>query len=198
MQNYDMPQEIASQLSSLSTEQVEAVREYLQELSFLNGDEPEKNSKYLTFMCCAQVFGIGIGQVIQIIRIPPITPLPDCSSYMKGVIAVRDEMIPVMDLRTRLGKDTEVDCNKNCIVIITVQGRSIGMIVDSISNVETILLEEICQPPQQDNCKANYLIGIVKRETVILLVDADHLLTARDFEGVLDLPNIQTMQPIEA
>ena len=152
----------------------------------------------MTFMCCGQVFGIGIGQVIQIIRIPPITPLPDCSSYMKGVIAVRDEMIPVMDLRTRLGKDTEVDCNKNCIVIITVQGRSIGMIVDSISNVETILPEEICQPPQQDNCKANYLIGIVKRETVILLVDADHLLTARDFEGVLDLPNIQTMQPIEA
>ena len=44
MQNYDMPQEIASQLSSLSTEQVEAVREYLQELSFLDGDEPERTA----------------------------------------------------------------------------------------------------------------------------------------------------------
>jgi purine-binding chemotaxis protein CheW len=187
MQNNEIQQELASRLSALSEEQAEAVREYLQGLSPLDEEETDANTKYLTFQCGGQMFGIGIRQVIQIIRVPSITPLPESSSYMKGVIDVRDEMIPVIDLRMKLGKDGTVDSSKNCIVIVTIQGRSVGMIVDSINNVETIMPEEICQPPHQDTHGADYLIGIVKKDTVILLVDADLLLTACDLNEVLDL-----------
>lgn len=81
----------------------------------------------------------------------------------------------------------EADCtDQNCIVIMSVQGRSFGAVVDCVCNVETILPEEICLPPQQDDRKTNYLTGIAKREAVILLVDADYLLTACDLERLLD------------
>ena len=59
--------------------------------------------------------------------------------------------------------------------------------VDCVCNVETILPEEICLPPQQEERKGNYLTGIAKRDTVILLIDADHLFAAGDLEQMLDV-----------
>lgn len=198
MQNDALYQELASQLSALSAEQAEAVRDYLRELSASGGDEAEKNNKYLTFLCCEQMFGIDIRQVIQIIRIPSITPLPDSLPYMKGVVAMRGEMVPVIDLRIRLGRDAAIDSSRNCIIVISARERSVGIIVDSISSVEAIQPEEICQPPRQEDHKTNYLIGIVKRDAVILLIDADNLFTAQDFDDVLDIPTVQAAQPSEA
>lgn len=192
MQGNDLYQEIISQLSALSAKQTETVRDYLRELSTSDDAPMETDKKYLTFSCCDQVFGIDIYQVIQITRILPITPLPDSSPYMKGVIAVRDEMMPVIDLRVRLGRAAELDKEKNCIVIVRAQEQSFGLIVDSICNVESIPPEEICPPPKQDDSKSRYLLGIVKRDAVILLVDVEHLLAERDFETMLDLPAIQT------
>jgi purine-binding chemotaxis protein CheW len=198
MQSYELQQEIAAQLAGLTGEQAEAVREYLQQLSASGGEGEKTDNKYLTFLCCGQVFGMDIRQVIQIIRIPSITPLPESAPYMKGVIAVRGEMVPVIDLRIRLGREAEVDYNKNCIVIISVQGQSVGILVDSISNVETITKEEICQPPHSDEHRANYLIGMVKRDGVILLIDGDYLLTAQDFNRVLDVPAAAALQEMDA
>lgn len=194
MQGYDVHQELAAQLSTLSTEQAEAVREYLRELSASGEGQAAQAPKYLTFLCCGQMFGLDIRQVIQIIRIPPITPLPESAPYLKGVISVRSEMIPVLDLRIRLGQETPVDSSQNCIVIITVQGRSMGILVDAIRNVEAIPPEEICPPPRQEERRAAYLAGIVKRDAVILLVDADYLFTAQDVEGILDLSALQAAQ----
>ena len=191
MQNDVLHQELASQLSALSPEQAEAVQNFLRELSVSGGDQGGEADKYLTFLCCDQMFGINIHQVIQIIRIPSITPLPDSSPYMKGVVALRGEMVPVIDLRIRLGREAVIDSSRNCIIVISAQERSVGIIVDAISNVETIQPEEICQPPRQEEHKSNYLIGIVKRDAVILLIDADSLFAAQDLEDVLGIPAVQ-------
>lgn len=188
MQEYDdLCQDIASQISRLPIEQIEEVRQYVQELSQTDIQHEEQQNKYLTFLCCDQIFGINIQQVIQILQIPQITPLPDSPPYMRGVISLREEMVPILDLRIRLGRG-EADCTaQNCIVIISVQGRSFGAVVDCVCNVETILPEEICQPPQQDERKANYLRGLAKRDTVILLIDADYLLAEGDLAHILDV-----------
>lgn len=187
MQIDALRREIADRLSNLSDEQVEALWEYMQILTAADGDPLENSNKYLTFFCCDQVFGMNIRQVVQIIGIPPITPLPESSAYLRGVAAVRDEMIPAVDLRVRLGRDPVVDSGKSCMVVTNVQDRSIGILVDAISNVETILPEEICPPPRQDGHNADYVTGIVKRNAVILLVDVNALLTAGDLD-LLHMP----------
>lgn len=187
MGEYELHQDIAEQISNLPTEQAEEVRRYIEELCQADIQREEQRSKYLTFMCCQQTFGVNIQQVIQILRIPPITPLPDSLPYMKGVISLREEMVPVIDLRIRLGREEAAYTDQNCIVILNVQGRSFGAVVDCVCNVETILPEEICLPPQQEERKGNYLTGIAKRDTVILLIDADHLFAAGDLEQMLDV-----------
>lgn len=187
METYDLYPDIALELSKLSPEQVDAVRAYLQELGASGAGQEEHRNKYLTFSCCGQIFDVPIRQVRQILRIPEITRLPDSLPYMKGVISLREEMVPVIDLRIRLGKAPEADSGQTCIVIVTVQEHAVGMIVDSVSNVESLSPEEICPPPRQEEHKANYLTGIAKRETVILLVNPDNLFTAHDFNSILDL-----------
>lgn len=187
MQIDELRREITDRLPTLSDEQVEALWEYMQILMAADVDALENSNKYLTFFCCDQVFGMDIRQVVQIIGIPPITPLPESSAHLRGVASVRDDMIPVVDLRVRLGRDPVADSGKSCMVVTNVQDRSIGILVDAISNVETILPEEICPPPRQEGHNADYVTGIVKRNTVILLVDVDALLTAGDID-LLNMP----------
>ena len=187
MQIEELRREICDRLPNLSDDQVEALWEYMQILTAADVDALENSNKYLTFYCCDQVFGMDIRQVVQIIGIPPVTPLPESSPHMRGVASVRDEMIPVVDLRVRLGKEAVAVSEKSCLVVTNVQDHSIGILVDAISNVETILPEEICPPPRQDGHNAEYLTGIVKRNTVILLVDVDALLTAKDID-LLNMP----------
>lgn len=187
MQEYDLCQDIAAQISKLSSEQIEQVQQYIKNLGQADIQCEEQQNKYLTFLCCEQTFGINIQQVIQILQIPQITSLPDSLPYMKGVISLREEMVPIIDLRIRLGRGEAEYTNQNCIVIMSVHGRSFGAVVDCVCNVETILPEEICLPPQQDDRKANYLRGIAKHDTVILLIDADHLFTDGDLEHILDV-----------
>lgn len=187
MQIEELRREICDRLPTLSDDQLEALWEYMQILTAADVDALENSNKYLTFYCCDQVFGMDIRQVVQIIGIPPVTPLPESSPHMRGVASVRDEMIPVVDLRVRLGKEAVAVSEKSCLVVTNVQDHSIGILVDAISNVETILPEEICPPPRQDGHNAEYLTGIVKRNTVILLVDVDALLTAKDID-LLNMP----------
>ena len=187
MREHDLYQDISSQISKLSFEQVEEVRQYIKQLGQDDRQQTEQQNKYLTFICCEQTFGVNIRQVIQILQIPQITSLPDSLPYMKGVISLRDEMVPVIDLRVRLGCEEINYTDQNCIVIMSVQGRSFGMVVDCVCNVETILPEEICLLPPQDDEKANYLLGIAKRDTVILLIEADQLFAAHDLQQILDI-----------
>lgn len=187
MREYDLCQEIATQISKLSPEQMEDVRQYIQELGQTELQDEERRNKYLTFVCCEQTFGVNIQQVIQILQIQEITALPDSLPYMKGVISLRGEMVPIIDMRVRLGRDTAGGTEQTCIVIMNVQGRSFGAIVDRVCNVETILPEEICTPPKRNGQNTKYLRGIAKRDRVILLLDADYLFGEGDLAHILDI-----------
>lgn len=186
MQEKEAQLDLARQLSQLSAEEIQSVQEYLQSLS-TNDSNTERFQKYLSFSCCGQIFGICIDQIIQIIQINQITPLPDYPPYIKGVISIRGEMVPVMDLRLRLGKSEIQYDNHSCIIIVDVQGHSFGLMVESVNSMETIPEEEICPPPQREH-KASYLIGIAKRDPVILLLDVNCLLTSHELGELLDLP----------
>ena len=98
-------------------------------------------------------------------------------------------MIPVMDLRLRLGNTETPYNNHTCIVIVDIQGRSFGLIVDAVNDVERIPEHEICPPPTQTNCDASYLEGIAKREHIILILSIDYLLSENEINSILNLPD---------
>lgn len=178
-------QQLALQISNLSNDQVEAVETYLLELFNVQTDYSETGKKYLAFLCGDQLFGIHVSQVVQIIQVLPITPLPNSIPHIKGVVNVREDMIPVVDLRLRLGKPETVYDSRTCIVIVTVRSRPLGLIVDAVNDVETICDADIYELPKQGESEMNYLTGIAKRESVILLLDTNFLLETEELDSLL-------------
>lgn len=189
MQEQRIQSDIASLLSQLNGEQIDTVTSYLHELSGENEEHKVSSDKYLTFWCNNQLFGIGIGQVVQIVHMMDITPLPDFPSYIKGILLIRGELTPIMDLRLRLGQQVSDYSERTCIILIRIDSRSFGLIVDAVNDVETISPQDICPPPQQSDHKANYLIGIAQRTQVILLLDVDYILSEKEIGEIIDVSN---------
>ncbi len=98
-----------------------------------------KTGKYLTFSIAKEDYGISIMKVKEIIEVMPVTPMPQTPPYVKGVINLRGKIIPVADLRTKLGIQESEYTDRSCIVILetTKDERTvlIGMVVDSVSEV---------------------------------------------------------------
>lgn len=139
--------------------------------------------KWLTFWLQEQLFGVAIAHVEQIVSMQPITAVPEYPPYVKGIINQRGAMIPVIDLRMRLGKP-EVDyTDHTCIIINNVDDELVGFIVDEVDAVIDIPAEHIAPPPKMGADSANrYLTGIARvtndhqQEMVILCLNAAKIL----------------------
>ncbi|MGO9017316.1 MAG: chemotaxis protein CheW [Syntrophobacteraceae bacterium] len=98
-----------------------------------------KTGKYLTFSVANEDYGISIMKVKEIIEVMPVTPMPQTPPYVKGVINLRGKIIPVADLRAKLGIQESEYTDRSCIIVLetTREGRTIliGMVVDSVSEV---------------------------------------------------------------
>jgi purine-binding chemotaxis protein CheW len=151
-------------------------------------DTDEMKGKYLTFWTDNQLFGVPISDVVQIIGIQEITPVPDSPLYAKGVINLRGSIIPVIDVRLRFKKAEEKYNERTCIIVTKIDESYIGFIVDSVDEVTTISDEDISSPPKVSNDHTNaYLTGIGKVENkVVLLLDTSKILNESEFELVKD------------
>jgi purine-binding chemotaxis protein CheW len=142
--------------------------------------------KFLTFWTDNELFGVPISDVVQIISMQGITPLPDFPDYAKGVINLRGNIIPVIDIRIRFGKP-EAEYNENtCIIVTSLDDSYMGFIVDSVDEVLDIEEDDITPSPKVSKEITNkYLTGIGQaNEKVILLLDTAKILTENEFRKV--------------
>ena len=101
-------------------------------------------TKVLTFYIGEQVYGIEIPDVIEIIEVPPITAVPGVPSYIKGIINVRSKIVPVVNIRSRFGKEEIPFNDRTCIIIVsTGDDVSVGLIVDSVADVIPVTEQHI-------------------------------------------------------
>ena len=149
-------------------------------------DTNEMKGKYLTFWTDKQLFGVPISDIVQIIGNQEITPIPDSPHYAKGVINLRGNIIPVIDVRLRFGKEEAEYDEKTCIIVSKIEESHIGIIVDSVDEVTTINDEDISLPPRMSKDRTNfYLTGIGKIENkVVMLLDTSKILNKDEFELV--------------
>ncbi|SPF51464.1 Chemotaxis signal transduction protein (fragment) [Candidatus Desulfosporosinus infrequens] len=118
----------------------------------------------------------------------PITEIPEMPEYIKGIINLRGKIIPVMDVRLRFRKPFREYNDRTCIVVIEISEVSVGLIVDSVSEVIAIPDEEIVAPPSMAKEGNRYIKGIGKVGTdVKLLLDSDKLLNDTELEGLSEL-----------
>ena len=150
--------------------------------------EDTQKGKFLTFCMGNDFYGIEIKYVTEIIGLQPITEIPEMPEYIKGIINLRGKIIPVMDVRLRFRKPFREYNDRTCIVVIDINEVSVGLIVDSVSEVMSIPDEEIVAPPSMSKEGNKYIKGIGKVGTdVKLLLDSDKLLNDTDLESLSDL-----------
>ncbi len=142
-----------------------------------NTADSEMKGKYLTFFTDDQLFGVSIADVVQIVGMQEITEIPEFPHYAKGIINLRGEIIPIVDMRLRLGKPEAEYNERTCIIVTTINGRCIGLIVDQVDEVTDIKDELISPSPTVSGAGESYLTGIGRLSNkVVLLLDTKRLL----------------------
>lgn len=135
-------------------------------------EENAQKDKYLTFYLEGEAYGIEIRHVTEIIGIQPITQVPELPGYVRGIINLRGKIIPVMDVRVRFNKKPQNYDERTCIVVVEVNDLSVGLIVDTVSEVMSISEENTVQMPNMGKAHHNrYVkrIGKVNHEVKLLL-----------------------------
>ncbi len=155
------------------------------EQDLLGMDEDTQKGRFLTFVVGRESYGIEIQYVIEIIGLQPITEIPELPEYIKGIINLRGRIIPVMDIRLRFKKQFREYNDRTCVIVIDIKDTSIGLIVDSVSEVMSIPDEQIVSSLEVGNGGNRYLKGIGKTgNEVKLILDCDKLLNEEEVENI--------------
>lgn len=149
-------------------------------------EEDTQKGKYLTFTVGSEVYGLEIQYITEIIGIQKITQMPELPEYMKGIINLRGKIIPVMDMRIRFKKAPREYNDRTCVIVVEIKGLSVGLIIDSVSEVISIPDQNIVKPPQINNEIGNrYIKGIGKVvNEVKLLIDCEKLFTSYELDDL--------------
>lgn len=154
----------------------------------LEEEEDTQRGKYLTFSLGNEFYGIEIKYVTEIIGLQPITEIPELPKHIKGIINLRGKIIPVMDVRLRFKKPFKEYYDRTCVIVIDIQDVSVGLIVDSVSEVLSIEEEQIVPPPHISKDGNKYIKAIGKvGDEVKLILDCDKLLNDDDIEYIANI-----------
>jgi purine-binding chemotaxis protein CheW len=143
-----------------------------------------RGGKYLTFRIGREEYGLEILRVREIIGYMDITPVPRASRHIKGVINLRGQVIPVFDLRARLGLEPQLPTEQTCIIVVDITSdgrrRHAGIVVDAVCEVVNIANESIEETPQFDSSvDAEVILGLGKiGGSIKILLNIDKVLAA--------------------
>lgn len=127
-------------------------------------------------------YGINIQYVQNIVRMMNITRVPKAKYYIKGVVNLRGEIIPVMSVRLKFNLEDDVLSNETRIIFVNVEGNEIGLIVDEVKEVIQLSSENIdiiTQDPTDE--KDNYVYGVGKvGDALVTLLNVEELIRVND------------------
>ena len=132
-------------------------------------------------------FGVPIGIVHEIVRVPEVTAVPDAVSYVEGVINLRGKIIPIVDLRKRFAAPQAAPDRKNRILVAKIGETMVGLIVDAASEVLRLPASDIDPAPTTvfEGETSNYVTGVGKLNgRLIILVDLEKVLGQRELRRV--------------
>ncbi len=132
----------------------------------------------VSFHLGAEIYGVEITKVREIILMCEITEVPQTPHYVRGLINLRNTVIPVIDLRTRFGLPTMEQSQDSRILVIHIGQKMVGIVVDGVDEVLRISTDQIAPTPDTVVSMGNeYLNGLVKMENqILILLDIDKIL----------------------
>jgi purine-binding chemotaxis protein CheW len=145
------------------------------------------HGEYLTFRLGAEEYGIDILRVQEIRSYEQPTRIANAPSFLKGVVNLRGVIVPIVDLRLKLGCDSAEYNHFTVVIVLNVRGRVVGAVVDSVSDVLELSGEAIRPAPQLNSTiDANYITGIGSvADRMLILMDIEALMSSSDM-GLMD------------
>ncbi|WP_058306803.1 chemotaxis protein CheW [Gracilibacillus massiliensis] len=147
----------------------------------------ETMTKTIIFKLNNQEYGANIDQILSIERLEEIVSLPQTSDFIKGIINLRGDVTPIIDLRTRLGMKELEPTEQTRVLIAKVQGVQVGLIVDEATDVIDISPEVVEDAPELvKGVDHRYMKGVAKLEDrgMLLLLDLNHVLSLDELDEV--------------
>lgn len=144
----------------------------------ITNEEKQDNSQaghFLTFETDGLTFGVSTEQVIEIITNHNIRPLPLVPEYIRGIINLRGQIIPIIDMRIRLGKEFMEYTSSSCIIILDIGADRVGICVDAVCQVLTIDTSLAKPIPLSENQKLATSMVSIETDKVVLLLDSPAL-----------------------
>ncbi len=151
---------------------------------------PDREGKYLTFALAQEEYGLEILKVREIIGYIDVTAVPQTPHHVKGVINLRGQVIPVVDLRAKFDMETADVTDETCIIVVEItQGPrkcSMGIVVDRVQEVLDIAGDLIEESPQFGaTVDTSFILGMGKiGDSVKILLDIDRVLAGDNLEGI--------------
>ena len=136
----------------------------------------------LSFLVGGQDYCIDIMSVREIRGGTRATPLPHAPHFMRGVINLRGTVLPIMDLSSRLDLDAEIDSDRNVIIVVADGARTVGLMVDAVSDILAVPEDDLQPPP---DLKANNERSFI---SALMIVD-NRMIRVLDLDAVLPPPN---------
>ena len=140
----------------------------------------------VTFKIADEEFGVDILKVQEIIRMMPITKVPNAPSFVEGVINLRGKVIPVIDMRKRFGLPTSKHDSSTRIEVMDLRGQIVGFVVDAVSEVLRIKESTVEPPPAVvAGVGSEYMRGVGKlQDRLLILLDLDKLLNPSELDSL--------------
>ncbi len=148
--------------------------------------------QFLTFRIGKEYFGIELEQTREILEYTGVTEVPLMPSFLSGVINLRGEMVPVIDLAVRLGRGAIQVQRRTCIIVVEIhaqdQDHVLGLLADGVSEVVEIPNQEIEKAPSFGaNIRAEFIQGIAKRDgQFVVLLDAANALSVNELANLVE------------
>jgi len=158
----------------------------------------DKELQVVGFRIGRETFGLPIASVREIVRVPEITSVPNAPDYIEGVINLRGRIIPVVDLRKRFGEKSLETSKKNRIVVVEMESRAIGLLVNSASEVLKIPPSEI-EAPQNvfPEGELNYIRGVGKlKGRLVILLDLSRVLQRGELHQLEEYAEEEAAEPV--
>ncbi|GGC90246.1 chemotaxis protein CheW [Undibacterium terreum] len=144
-------------------------------------------NEFLAFTLGKEEYGIDILKVQEIRGYEAVTRIANAPDFLKGVINLRGIIVPVVDMRIKFNLGEPTYDQFTVVIILNIGGRIVGMVVDSVSDVTTLLPDQVRAAPEMGTTfSTDFLIGLgTLEERMLILVDIDKLMSSPEM-GLVD------------
>ena len=153
----------------------------------------ESQFQLVTFHLGEELYGVKIMDVKEIVRLQNVRVIPNAPYYVEGIINLRGEIIPIIDLHKRFKIQTATKTEdiemEGGFIILSIEGNKIGIIIDKVERVVTVKGEEVKEPPQMlSGIGTEYIEGVVREDSgYLIMLNTHKLFNAKELQKIIEM-----------